>query len=76
MLLQHILEKDISYETRNLLLVAMPEILACPVEPYPLELFGEFFKHRKDDKLCFYQNIEHRDVSKFSDKKWKLNMGE
>lgn len=62
MLLGHIFEGKISYETRNLLLVAMPMILACPVEPFPLDLFGEFFKHRSDNGLCFYQNLSNKQL--------------
>ena len=54
----------------------MPFILECPVEPYPFDFFGEFFKHQANETLCFYQNLKERKIDLFSDKPFQLQMAQ
>ena len=67
---------------RNVLVGALPNLLALDVKPYPLYELTKFFTKNKYDsnlsaieqKLSFYQSIEDRDSVSYSDVKEKVTM--
>ena len=67
---------------RNVLLGALPDLLAFDVKPYPFYELTKFFTKHKynpnvtamEQKLSFYQSIKDRDSLSYSDVKEKVIM--